>query len=388
MKRAAFDTGRAWVEIDINSLIHNARVLQKALPAGCRMMAVVKANAYGHGDIEVAAALSREGVDAFAVATADEGIRLRWYGIKGEILVLGYTDPQRIPELVRFRLSQTIVDAAYAKELDWAGRPLQVHIKVDTGMHRLGESCEHVGGIAQIFRCGNLKINGIFTHLCSLEGNRPDDIAYSGLQAQRFQSLLDALKARGITLPRAHMMSSYGVLSRYGTGHGYARIGIALYGAASLQSEGRYIDLRPVLALRANVALVRTVPAGESAGYGRLFIAQRETRLAVVTIGYADGVPRSLSCGKGSVLLRGRSAPIVGSVCMDQLTVDVTDIPDVERGDTATLIGRDGPAEITAAQAAMDAGTIPNELLCCLGGRLERAYLYCPAERLGAAEEG
>jgi hypothetical protein len=175
--------------------------------------------------------------------------------------------------------------------------------------------------------------------------------------------LLEQLKERGVTIPKTHVASSYGVLNGCGADGGWARAGIALYGAVGIKSSGQDIDLKPVLSLKARVAQVRTIKAGESAGYGRIFTAREDTRLAVLTIGYADGVPRNLSCGNGCVLIRGRRAPIVGSICMDQLTVDVTDIPDAARGDIATLIGRDGGDEITAVQAAQSAGTIPNELL-------------------------
>lgn len=379
-------TERAWTEIDIGNLIHNARALRCALPEACGIMAVVKADAYGHGGVEAARALSREGVSAFAVATIDEGAALRRNGIGGEILILGFTDPLRAPELSRLRLSQTIVDSEYAAELDRAGKPVTVHIKVDTGMHRLGENCDNVSAIEAMFRLKHLSVNGIFTHLCTLDGGGTGGAEFAELQEQRFRILLGELKARGVRIPKTHVQSSYGVL-RCNDGCCYARVGIALYGAASLKSGGRYIDLRPVLALKARVALVRTISSGESAGYGLMFTARRDTRIAVLTIGYADGIPRNMSRGRGCALVRGRRAPIIGNICMDQLMIDVTDIPQVKRGDTATLIGHDGAEEITAMQAAQAAGTIPNELLCRLGGRLERVYIREQAygERLGEA---
>lgn len=369
LRRGRMD--RAWAEVSLKNLQHNALVLQQTLPEGCGIMAVVKANAYGHGDVEVARALNRIGIKAFAVATIDEGIHLRKTGIHGEILVLGYTEPERVRELSKYRLSQTIVDAQYARELISMEKKLRVHIKVDTGMHRLGERYDHAPEIAQAFDCGCLKVSGIFTHLCVSDSRKTDDVAFTGQQIQRFNDLLEALKKRQITLPKIHVQSSYGVLNYAEMQCSYARVGIALYGA--LGEAKQVIDLKPVLSLKARVVLVRTITAGESVGYGREFAAKRDTQMAVLPIGYSDGIPRNL--GQGYALLDGRRAPIIGRICMDQLMIDVTDIPGVKRGDVATLIGTDGMDEISAAQAAANAGTITNELLSRLGSRLERIYL-------------
>jgi alanine racemase len=364
---------RAWVEINLENLRHNARALQRLLPKKCDIMAVVKANAYGHGDIEVSKALNHIGIHAFAVATIDEGIHLRKNGIQGEILILGYTDPHRALELSKYHLSQTIVDAQYASELNSLGKTLQVHIKVDTGMHRLGESYEHTHEIARIFQYGHLQVNGIFTHLCSSDSMETDDINFTMLQIRKLDALLEELKRGGIPIPKIHIQSSYGVLNYPEMRCGYARVGIALYGASG--KAKRNADLKPVLSLRAKVVLVRTIAAGESVGYGRQFIAGRDTRVAVLPIGYSDGVPRDFGSKQGCILLHGCRAPIVGRICMDQMMVDVTDIPDVKRGDTVTLIGRDGTDEISAEEIAANAGTIPNELLSRLSSRLERIFI-------------
>ena len=361
---------RAWVEISLKDLQHNAAVIQKTLPEGCEIMAVVKANAYGHGDVEVSKALSRVGIKAFAVATIDEGIHLRKRGVRGEILVLGYTNPRSARTLSKYRLSQTVVDAQYARELSGMGKKLRVHLKVDTGMHRLGERYDHAQEIAQVFDCPRLRVSGIFTHLCVSDSNNAEDVAFTGEQIQRFYDLLEELKKRNIPIPKIHVQSSYGVLNYPEMQCDYARVGIALYGAVGKTKQD--IDLKPVLSLKASVALVRTIAAGESVGYGREFVAQRETQMAVLPIGYSDGVPRNF---EGSyALLQGSRAPIIGRICMDQLMIDVTDIPGVKRGDIATLIGRDGMDEISAVQAAANAGTIPNEVLSRLSGRLERVY--------------
>lgn len=360
---------RAWAEINLSHLAHNARTLQSILPQGCSIMAVVKANAYGHGDIAVTKALERTGVRTFAVATIDEGVHLRKNGIKGEILILGYTDLKRAAELHRYKLSQTIVDAQYADELNGLGKTIQTHIKVDTGMHRLGESYDHITGIQRIFACRHLKINGIYTHLCTSDSINKDDEAFTRLQIKRFFELTDRLRELHISLPKIHIQSSYGVLNYPEVQCDYARTGLALYGAIGKAKQD--IDLKPVLSLRARVIHVNWIAAGESVGYGRGFVAQRDTVVATLAVGYADGIPRSLS-GKGEVLLSGQRAPMIGGVCMDQLMVDVTDIRGVKRGDIATLIGLDGAEEISAMDVSAKAGTIPNDLLSQLGERLER----------------
>lgn len=368
---------RVWVEINLTNLRHNVKALCEALPDRCELMAVVKANAYGHGDVEIAANLNQIGVKAFAVATIDEGVHLRTHGIKGNILILGYTVPQRATEMVRYHLTQTVTDCDHAKQLNAFGKPIQVHIKIDTGMHRLGESCNNTAEIDKILQCKNLKVCGIFTHLCVADSTQTDDIEFTTNQIHSFYALLDRLQQFGHTLPKIHIQSSYGVLNYPELQCDYARIGIALYGALSSPDDKTrlQIDLQPVLALKARIALVRTIAAGESVSYGRQFIAQRDTCVAVLPIGYADGLPRNLSCGNGYVLIHGCRAPIIGRICMDQLMVDVIDIPDVRKNEIATLIGCDGSEKITAEQVAANAGTITNELLSRLGDRLERIFL-------------
>lgn len=372
---------RAWAEIHLANLGHNVKVLCDMLPNGCELMAVVKANAYGHGDVEVARYLNRIGVSSFAVATIEEGIRLRTYGIKGSILILGYTDPQRVPELIRYRLSQTVADYKHAKQLNASKQQISVHIKIDTGMHRLGESCNNAAEIESIFQCHNLKVCGVYTHLCVADSTQEDDVAFTEEQLSRFHTLLEQLKQHQLALPQIHIQSSYGILNYPELQCSYARIGIALYGVLSSPGNKTKVqpELRPVLSLKSRVVLIRQIVAGECVGYGRAFIASRNTRIAVLSIGYADGVPRNLACGKGEVLIHGCRAPIIGRICMDQLVIDTTDIHDVKRGDIATLIGEDGSEIITAEEVAAASGTITNELLSRLGSRLERVYQCNPS---------
>ena len=367
---------RAWAEIDLDRLAHNVNQLKCLLPHECQLMAVVKSNAYGHGDIEISKVLNKTGISAFAVATLAEGIELRTNKIKGEILILGYTHPLEAPLLVKYNLTQTVVDYQYAELLDSTGLKIKVHIKIDTGMHRLGETNDALSNLDRTYNCKNLIVRGTYTHLSTADSIEPSNISFTKEQIKKFYNTLNYLKSHNRNPSKIHIQSSYGILNYPELDCDYARVGIALYGVLSKQNEKTKVraDLRPVLSLKARVVLTKEIQSGESVGYGRNFIAKKDTRIAVLCIGYADGIPRSLSCKKGYVLIKGKKAPIVGSICMDQLTVDISEIPEVQQGDIATLIGRDGNEEITAEWMASMAGTITNELLSRLGNRIERVY--------------
>ncbi len=367
---------RAWVELDREALAHNVAVLRRLLPPHCTLMPAVKANAYGHGAVPVARELNRLGLQAFCVATAQEGAELRAGGVQGEILVLGYTHPQQARLLHQNHLTQTVVDHSYGMALEAQNVPLEVHLKLDTGMHRLGEGSDRVDTLVPLFACRNLKVTGAFTHLCAAGTASPEDRAFTLSQGRAFCTALARLEAQGCPIPKRHLLSSYGLLHYPELGGDYARVGIALYGVLSSPADLTRcpVTLRPVLSLKAQVAQVRTLEAGEQAGYDLQFTAQRPTKLAVLTIGYGDGLPRSLSCGVGAALVGGRKAPIAGRVCMDQTLVDVTDCPPVAPGDTAVLIGTSHGLEITACDLAKETGTIANEILSRLGTRLERKW--------------
>lgn len=367
-------TGRAWSEIHLPSLQHNVKELQSLLPEECKIMAVVKANAYGHGDCRIAAELQRIGITSFAVASLKEGIRLRQYGIKGSILILGYTIPEDAEQLNKYGLTQTVVDYAYAEALDRMGQKINVHLKVDTGMHRLGEDWGHLERFSQILKFNNLTIHGIYTHLCSADSLSADDIFYTTKQIRNFYQVVRYLLSKGCSLPEVHIQSSYGVLNYPQLECTHARLGIALYGCLSEEKAGTRLDasLKPLLSVRSRVSIVKELSPKESLGYGRTFIAETPMKIAGISVGYADGVPRDLT--GGYVLINGKRAPIIGRICMDQLTVDVSEIPEVRQGDIATIIGRDGEEVITAEQVAGWSGTIANEILSRLGNRLERIY--------------
>lgn len=369
-----YDRGRAWIELDRQSLRHNIELLKSLVPSGCRLMPAVKANAYGHGAVPIARELQAIGIDAFCVAALQEGIELRENGITGEILILGYTSPEDMPLLHEYDLIQTVVDCEYARSLHSCGKKLRVHIKADTGMHRLGEWYAHTEELLRIFEYENLEIDGLYTHLCAADEARSE---HTQMQLERFFELADSLKKSGAPVSKLHVQGSYGVLNCQELHCDFARVGILVYGVfTNYGDEQKYsVPLRPVLSLKARVEAVKQLENGEKAGYGLQFTANGETRIAVIAAGYADGVPRGLSCGVGSVLLHGKKAPVIGRICMDSLTVDVTNIPEARQGDTAVIIGRDGPETISACDLAAQTNTISNEILSRLGSRLARIVM-------------
>lgn len=363
---------RAFIEIDFNSLKANVETLKRAIPMGCELMAVVKAQAYGHGAYETAVYINRLGVKAFAAATIDEGIELRHYGIRGEILILGFTPPERAKDLCKYKLMQTLIDYSYALQLDKQGYDIKAHIKIDTGMHRLGFDCTDSTKVEKAFAMEKIKICGIYTHLCVSDSLAAEDVSFTQLQIKRFYKLIDGLKKDGIEIPKTHIQSSYGLMNYPELRCSYVRAGISLYGLLSSPEDKTRLQLAlaPVLSLKSQIVLIRRVQRGESVGYGRTFIAGKDSRIAVIPIGYADGFPRNLSCGKGEVILNGQRIPIIGRVCMDQLIIDITTISNVSVGDTVTLIGKDGNEQLSAGTVAAASGSITNELLSRMGARL------------------
>lgn len=366
------EQGRAWIEVSRENLRHNVAVLQERLPNGCELMPVLKADAYGHGAVMVAKELNGLGICQFCVATAAEAVELRQGGIKGQILILGYTDPTQFVLLQQYELTQAIIDLEYAEELDSYGGMFLVQIAVDTGMHRIGERSEDVERILPMFRMENLQIEGIFSHLCTDDSDTLESQRYTEGQIQSFVTLLQFLEEAGYT-PPAHLFSSYGVLKHPQFAFRWVRVGIALFGVVSCKEDLELAkELRPVLSLKARVAAIKHLREGEAVGYGLQYRAVRDMRIAVVTIGYADGIPRCLSCGMGRVLLNGRSAPIVGRLCMDQMMVEVPDGCCVKRGDTAVLVGTSEQQTTTVYDLATQSDTITNEILSRLGKRLNR----------------
>ena len=370
-------TDRAWLEIDLKHLTHNARILQKLLPDSCQLMAVLKANAYGHGDFAIAVCLEQAGIKNFAVATIDEGIRLRHYGIRSDILILGYTDVGRAWELKKYDLTQTLIGGEYTYALNLQGIPVKAHLKIDTGMHRLGFDWNDMDGIRSVFSMKYIHVQGIYSHLSCADSLDPSDVTFTRTQIRHFYQVTEGLEAVGIPLPKLHIQSSYGLLNAPDLHCDYVRAGIALYGVPSLPGLSTVLhpDLRPVLTLKARIILIRQVDKGAQIGYGRCFTAERESRIAIVPVGYGDGYPRNLSCGRGKVWVKGQLLPVAGRICMDQLAVDVTDAPEVAVGDAVTLIdghfhGSAADGAPCAPSVAASSGSITNELLCRMGSRL------------------
>lgn len=394
----ASPASRAWIEVDTRALAHNVDTLRARLPQGCRLMPAVKAQGYGHGAVLISRELNALGVDAFCVAGIGEAIELREADIRGEILILGYTPPEDFPLLAQYQLIQTVIDYPYACLLSQAEADIHVHIGIDTGMHRLGIRCEEIDDIRAVYDLPHIVIDGLFTHLCASDSPLPEHRAFTEAQVRAFYQVVDYLKEAGCPCPSLHLLASYGLLTLLQGRSGlreepsrrfaerriasaelklaadYVRPGIALYGVMSTEADtGPWKGiLKPVLSLKAKVVSVRPLYAGEGAGYGIAFTAEEDMRIAAVSIGYADGLPRELSHGKGSVLIGGHRAPIIGRICMDQTIVDVTGIPRIQPGDTAVIIGADRGEEITVGQIAEQCGTITNEILSRLGARLNR----------------
>lgn len=379
-KKQNFPQSRTWIEIDRNALKNNVEFLKSILPENCKLMPAVKANAYGHGAVLLAKELQKMGVNAFCVACLQEGIELRRAGIAGEILILGYTHPMQFDELRRYHLSQTIIDYSYAEQLQKYGKKVHVHVGIDTGMHRLGERCENIDQICKIFEMRNLIVDGIMTHLSADDKAEGQEKVFTDYQTAQFYEVLSELKIRGIKCPKVHMQASYGIINYPELAGDYARAGIALYGLLSTREDTlKWKDkLCPVLSLKTRISVVKEIYAGESAGYGLSFTAERTMKIAVLTIGYADGLPRALSNERGAVLIHGKRAPFIGNICMDQALVDITDILDIQPGDMAVVIGRSGNMEITACDLAEQAGTIANEILSRMGARPERVIVKLP----------
>lgn len=368
---------RTWAEIDLSNLEHNYRALRAMLPQGCRFLGVVKADAYGHGAVPVAKRLEQLGAEYLAVACLDEAMELRQAGITTPILILGYTPVERANTLLEGGITQTVYDVDMARALSdaavAAGKTLKIHVKADTGMSRLGWLCgggsqeSAVEAIAQVCALPGLEAEGIYTHFANADG----DEDYTMLQFSRFLDLLEALKERGITFAIRHCAASAAVLNFPCTYLDMVRPGIALYGhypdpsCEGLDGPG----LRPVMTLKTRVASVKTVPAGTPVSYGCTHVLDRETKLAALTIGYADGLPR-LCSDKLEVLIHGQRVPVVGRICMDMCMADVTGL-DVAPGDEAEVFGEHMPIEDMASMA----GTIQYELLCAVSPRVHRAYL-------------
>lgn len=367
---------RAWVEIDLGALAHNVRQLKIFLAPQTALMAVVKADAYGHGAITVAQTVLESGASWLGVATVPEGIELREAGIKEPILILGATHtPEQITAIAHWQLQPTLCNfkqaLVFSETLEATAecKPVPVHIKLDTGMSRLGPPWQQAAEFVQLVqRLPKLQIASIYSHLATAE-----DVDQTVMRQQqtRFDRAIAQIKTTGIPLPLLHLANSAATLSGRGLHYNMVRVGLAIYGlypAAHLQSN---INLKPVLQVKARVTQVKTIPPQTGVSYGHQFISDRQLYLAVVGIGYADGVPRNLS-NKMTVLIRGQRIPQIGAITMDQLMLDVSAIPDLQEGEVVTLLGQEGNELISANDWATELSTISWEILCGFKHRLPR----------------
>ncbi len=369
-----------WAEIDLGALARNYRTLEALVrPGGIgrswpRLIPVIKANAYGHGAVEVARTLMAAGAEAFAVAIVEEGIQLRDAGIHAEILVLEGVWPGQEPQAAAYGLTPTFFSprAAHAMELEAAARAVRmaVHIKIDTGMNRLGAPWNGLGPLLETLKSApHLRLTGAFTHLACAE---EEDQTFTQEQTARFLCALSAVRDAGLDPGEIHAANSAGLLYSRELRAWSARPGIALYGyppARGPRPEG----FEPVLSLKTRIGHVHTVETGESIGYNRRFTAARRMRVATLPAGYADGFRRSLS-GKSKVIVRNRCAEVLGTISMDMAVIDVTDIPEAQEGDEVILLGRSPSHKLDADDWADLLGTIPYEVLCGISPRVPRVY--------------
>ena len=375
---------RVYAEINLDAIVKNVDNLMALTKENTGALAVVKADGYGHGDVAVAKAVAQK-VTGYAVATLDEAVNLRENGVKKPILVLGYVDPYEFDILVSHEITATVFDVETAQLLADAARvqkkQAHCHIKVDTGMRRIGLEPDE-NGIAivkQITALKELSADGIFTHFAASDET---DKTSAEHQFKLFTDFTGRLEKEGIHFTYRHCANSAAVIDMPQADLDMVRLGIAMYGMyPSDEVKKEKVELFPALDLKSHITMVKEIPAGEKVSYGGTFTTTRTTKLATVSVGYGDGYPRALS-SKGYVLVRGQKAPIVGRDCMDQMMVDVTDIENVTRADIVTLIGKDGDAEITVEEIAALAGTFNYEFVCDLGKRIPRSY-YLNGEYIG-----
>ena len=365
-----------YVEINLAALQHNFRQARRQAGDGCELLAVVKADAYGHGADRVAPALQQAGADLFGVAMVEEGVELRRAGVSRPILVLGGVYPGQEAELLAHELVPVIFDLDTARRLSALAladdRRLSYHLKLDSGMGRLGFRPEELSvTLASLTELPGLVMDGLISHLAVADDpNHPFTVEQAGL----FRAALDQVRAAGFAPRHIHLSNSAALFSQQFPECNLVRPGIVLYGGLPAADFAERLDLQPVMSFRTAVAQLKEIPAGTGVSYGHRFIAGRPTRLAAVPVGYADGYSRQLS-NVGEVLVRGHRARVAGTVCMDWILIDVTDIPHVAVGDEVTLLGRDNGQTITAEEWAQRIDTINYEVFCQISKRVPRIYL-------------
>ena len=368
---------RCYAEISLEAIGHNIREVKKRLPEGVKLLGVVKANAYGHGAVPVASYLENQ-VDYFATATIEEAVELRENGISAPILILGYVSPSQYGDLVEYDITQTIDSYAQAlaleKEAARQNRKAKAHLAVDTGMTRIGfQVTEHdADEAAKIADLPHIELEGMFTHFSCAD---QEDKTYCSMQMEKYDKMTALLAERGVTIPLRHICNSAGIMEFDDHHFEMVRSGIITYGIyPSEEVKKERLDLIPALSWKSHVIHVKEVGPGIGVSYGATYVTEKPmTRIATVSAGYADGYPRALS-NQGCVLIHGKKAPIIGRICMDQMMVDVTDIPDVQVEDVVTLVGTDGDETFTIDEIANPAARFDYEMLCDISSRVTRVY--------------
>lgn len=358
-------TTRAVKYISSYAIQHNLNEIRKIVPERTQIMAVIKANAYGCGMLELAREFIKNGINFFCVATIEEAILLREAGILGKILILGYTHPERIHDIKKYNLIQSIVSEQHGQAMNLQGVQVRCHLQVDTGMHRLGVD-PNINKVEKMYSFENLSIEGIYSHLGSSDSLTEEAVLRTTNQIKRFEQLLEQLKEKDISYGLTHIQSSYGILNYPELAFDFVRAGIILYGFFSQPNvlTNTKINLLPVVRIKASLVLERLVDSGEYIGYGLGVKLKKKKRIGVISIGYADGIPRELS-NKGLILeYKGQFIRQIGNICMDMLIVDLTGIKDISVNDELTILP-------DIEKTACDTGTITNELLSRLGMRLE-----------------
>ena len=375
---------RTWVDISLDAIDYNFRKIKNHV-GKAMVMAVVKADAYGHGDRMTAPFLEEAGADWFGVSNLGEALGIRESGVTKPILIFGNTPAECVGDLAKWNITQTAYSLHYAKELSKEAEKLgvtaDVHLKFDTGMGRIGFVCSEeefdiaVDEAEKTANLPNIKVTGAFTHFASADEPDADGKAYTRLQFDRFCRVCDALKARGVDLGIRHCCNSAAVISYPEMHLDMVRPGVILYGLypSSNEEVTCRIKLRPAMELRTVVSMTKDYEKGGCISYGRKFTAPEDMRVASTAIGYADGYHRMLT-NRGRMIVRGKYAPVVGSVCMDQTMLDVSAIPEAEEGDIVTVFGRDGDAFVSVDEVATLAGTINYEILCLFGERLPYVF--------------
>lgn len=369
-------------EINLDHLCNNVDAFRETLPQGKKLLACVKANAYGHGAVEMARELERVGVDYLSVAFLDEALELRQHGITLPILVLGYTPPEGIAEAWKHDVtitlfSKEVLEAIQHLETGTSSRKLKVHIKIDSGMGRLGllPGEEAVAFIQEAAKLKQVMLEGMFTHFAKADEK---DKTYTLEQYRLFRGVVDALRDQGCVIPIIHTANSAATIDTPELSYDMVRVGISLYGLyPSGEVNHQVVKLSPVLTLKTKAVLVKTLPPHWGVSYGTRYVTQGNERIATLPIGYADGFSRMLS-GKAQVLVRGRRVPVVGTICMDQCMVSLqsfaAEAEEIQAGEEVVLIGHQSGAVITADEVASQLGTIPYEVICMMAHRIPRVY--------------